>query len=154
MEVLVKSLGSGRYRYRPFSKEIPVPAWSKLPRTLEDLCYRAVVHRATLRSLKGRRVRCQSPLIRRRLTSLLTEEFYEVECAPFRNMFDLNMYHRPLTYRVKCPLDGGECMAAYVGNCNATNMSALFWQWVKLSHPNVMCVYALVLDVKTANSRD
>lgn len=151
MELLVHSLGRGRHMYNPFPREVPVPPGSKVPRTLEDLCCRAVVRRATLRGLKGRRVPCLPPLIRRKLTSLRTEDFYEVECAPFRDMFDLNMYHRALTYRVKCPLDGGEYMAAHVGTCDATELSDVFWQWVELAHPNLMCVYALALDVNTAN---
>ncbi|CAN8000490.1 unnamed protein product [Ixodes hexagonus] len=149
MELLVHGLGQGRHIYNPFPKDKP-PAL-KAPRTLQDLCNRTVIRQATLRGLKGRVLPSLPPLIRKQLTSLETDDFVEVECAPFRDIFDFNMYHRALTYRVTCPLDGCEYMAAHAGTFDSSRPSDGFWQWVQLSHPNLMCVYALARDAKTAN---
>ncbi|KAL3242174.1 hypothetical protein MRX96_021451, partial [Rhipicephalus microplus] len=129
----------------------PKPA-RRTPHTLEDLCYRAVIKVATLRRLKGSDLPTLPPLIRRRLTTLSTQDFLEIESAPFKDMFDFHMYHRALTYRVRCTLDGGEYMAAHAGTCNSVQLSNEdFWQWVELAHPNLMCVYALALDADTSN---
>lgn len=153
MELLVHGLSQGRHVYHPFPKEgAQAKPPRKTPHALEDLCYRAVIKVATLRRLKGSDLPMLPPLIRRRLTSLSTEDFVEIECAPFKDMFDFHMYHRALTYRVRCTLDGGEYMAAHAGTCNSAQLSnEAFWQWVELAHPNLMCVYALALDADTSN---
>lgn len=153
MELLVHGLSQGRHVYHPFPKEGAEPkAVRKTPHTLEDLCYRAVIKVTTLRRLKGCDLPMLPPLIRRRLTSLNTHDFVEIESAPFKDMFDFHMYHRALTYRVRCTLDGGEYMAAHAGTCNSVQLSnESFWQWVELAHPNLMCVYALALDADTSN---
>lgn len=153
MELLVHGLSQGRHVYHPFPKEGagPKPA-RRTPHTLEDLCYRAVIKVTTLRRLKGSDLPTLPPLIRRRLTTLSTQDFLEIESAPFKDMFDFHMYHRALTYRVRCVLDGGEYMAAHAGTCNSVQLSNEdFWQWVELAHPNLMCVYALALDTDTSN---
>ncbi|KAH8028694.1 hypothetical protein HPB51_018118 [Rhipicephalus microplus] len=153
MELLVHGLSQGRHVYHPFPKEgaVPKPV-RRTPHTLEDLCYRAVIKVTTLRRLKGSDLPTLPPLIRRRLTTLSTQDFLEIESAPFKDMFDFHMYHRALTYRVRCVLDGGEYMAAHAGTCNSVQLSNEdFWQWVELAHPNLMCVYALALDADTSN---
>lgn len=153
MELLVHGLSQGRHVYHPFPKEgaEPKPV-RRTPHTLEDLCYRAVIKVTTLRRLKGSDLPTLPPLIRRRLTTLSTQDFLEIESAPFKDMFDFHMYHRALTYRVRCALDGGEYMAAHAGTCNSVQLSNEdFWQWVELAHPNLMCVYALALDADTSN---
>ncbi|CAN8009533.1 unnamed protein product [Ixodes pacificus] len=150
MDLLVHGFGQGRHMYNPFPKIKPPPP-RKTPRTLQDLCHRAVIRQVTLRGLKGRALPSLPPFIRRQLTSLETEDFVEVECAPFRDIFDFNMYHRALTYRVTCPLDGCEYMAAHVGTSDSSRLTIGFWQWVQLAHPNLMCVYALAQDAQTAN---
>lgn len=152
MELLVHGLSQGRHVYHPFPKEGTELKPRKTPRTLEDLCYRTVIKRATLRRLKGSDLSELPPLLKRRLTSLSTQDFVEVESAPFRDIFDFHMYHRALTYRVQCPLDGGEYMAAHAGTCSESEqLPDSFWQWVELAHPNLMCVYALALDADTSN---
>lgn len=149
MELLFHGLGQGRHIYNPFPKNKPPPC--RTPRTLQDLCHRAVIRQVTLRGLKGRGLPSLPPFVRRQLTSLETDDFVEVECAPFRDIFDFNMYHRALTYRVTCPLDGCEYMAAHAGTFDQLRSSNDFSRWVQLAHPNLMCVYALAQDAKTAN---
>ncbi|KAG0436047.1 hypothetical protein HPB47_018170, partial [Ixodes persulcatus] len=139
MDLLVHGFGQGRHMYNPFPKIKPPPP-RKTPRTLQDLCHRAIIRQVTLRGLKGRALPSLPPFIRRQLTSLETEDFVEVECAPFRDIFDFNMYHRALTYRVTCPLDGCEYMAAHVGTSDSSSSSIGFWRWVQLAHPNLMCL--------------
>lgn len=142
MELLISGLSQGRHVYSPFPKECDAAKPRTSPRHLEDLCYRAIIARSTLRRLKGCDLPMLPPIIRRRLTTLSTQDFVEIECAPFTDIFDCNMYHRALTYRVRCSLDGGEYMAAHAGS----SFVADFRQWVDTAHANIMCVYALAMD--------
>lgn len=153
MELLVHGLSQGRHVYHPFPKDgdQTKPA-RKSPHTLQDLCRRTIIKDTTLRRLKGSDLPTLPPLIRQRLTILSTQDFVEIESAPFKDMFDFHMYHRALTYRVRCTVDGGEYMATHTGTCNSVqHNSEAFWQWVELAHPNLMCVYALALDADTSN---
>lgn len=142
MELLISGLSHGRHVYNPFPKEGVASKSRSSPRPLEDLCYRAIIARCSLRRLKGCDLPMLPPIIRRRLTTLSTQDFVEIECAPFTDIFDSNMYHRALTYRVRCSLDGGEYMAAHANS----PLAADFRQWVDMVHANLMCVYALAMD--------
>ncbi|KAH6925611.1 hypothetical protein HPB50_007992 [Hyalomma asiaticum] len=153
MELLVRGQSQGRQGYHPFPRDghQAKPA-CKTPQKLQDLCRRAIIKDATLRRLKDSDLPTLPPLIRHDLTILSTQDFVEIESAPFKDMFDFHMYHRAPTYRVRCTVDGGEYMATHAGTCNSVqHNSEAFWQWVELAHPNLMCVYALALDADTSN---
>ncbi|KAH6945759.1 hypothetical protein HPB50_009801 [Hyalomma asiaticum] len=153
MELLVHGLSHGRHVYHPFPKDRDqAKPTLTTPQSLKDLCCRTVIKEASLRRLKNSDLPTLPPLLRRHLTILSTRDFVELECAPFLDMFDIYMYHRALTYRVRCTVDGAEYMATHVGTCDSMqDNNEAFWQWVELSHPNLMCAYAVALDVDTSN---
>ncbi|KAH9360587.1 hypothetical protein HPB48_008647 [Haemaphysalis longicornis] len=153
MDLLVTGMRQGRYVYEPFRKEGAPVELRRTPRSLQELCRRAILTRATLRGLKGSNIPELPSIMRHRLVTLKAKNFFEVDCAPFVDKFGCLIYNRTLTYRVRCSLDGSEYMATYGGACSLMQLAQDFWrwQWVNVMHENIMCIYALALEKRTSN---
>lgn len=144
MDSLMRSVGFGVHSYHPFRRH----AERGHIFDLQYACKCVILRRAGLKKLKRHRLPLPNLLLRY-LTTLSTEEFEELECAPFTDMFDFHFCHRALTYRVRCKIDCNEYLATYVTGCVSHEDNKE--QWMKVAHKNVMSVYAVVIDEPTGN---
>ncbi|KFM73872.1 hypothetical protein X975_10359, partial [Stegodyphus mimosarum] len=147
MEILFESLGPGVHCYSPFLKS-PV---SDTSLNLEELCKSVILKCVTLRRLSTALKKLPLPKrLLRFITELTTSDFEKIECAPFSDAFSFNFFHRALTYRVMCVLDGQEYMITY-GYSPVEEHKLDHEQWVNVQHKNVMCIWASVKDTSTEN---
>ncbi|XP_023222100.1 uncharacterized protein LOC111623663 [Centruroides sculpturatus] len=144
MDSLMRSVGFGVHSYHPFRRNTE----KKHIFDLQYACKCVILRRTGLKRLKSHRLPLPNLLLRY-LTTLSTDEFEELECAPFTDMFDLHFYHRALTYRVRCKLDCNEYLATYDSDFfpRKDNRS----KWMEVVHKYVMSVYAIVVDEPTGN---
>ncbi|XP_076316244.1 uncharacterized protein LOC143228776 [Tachypleus tridentatus] len=155
MDNLVRALGSGVHSYRPFQHRYLESENLYKPQNLQKLCKVAIVKISSLRKLKYHKDQIHLPaFLVQYLSSFTTDDFEEIECAPFTDLFNLNFYHRALTYRVRCRLDGQEYLAAYGTAFQQLNETydEERQRWIKIFHKHLMCVYAEITDESTGNN--
>ncbi|GIY12659.1 SOCS box domain-containing protein [Caerostris extrusa] len=143
------SVGPGVHCYSPFLKS----SNSSSTINLEELCKNTILRCITLRRLATGVNKLPLPkLLKRYITELTTEDFEQIECAPFCDVFSFNFFHRALTYRVVCLRDKQEYIITY--GCSPVEDEKLIAghkEWVKVQHKNIMCICATVKDTSTNN---
>lgn len=158
MERLIEVFQPGFHTYHPFRvTNATNPAVSQRPRvrSLQELCKYTILSCITLRELKLRQddIPLPRPLIHF-LQNFTTEDFHETECAPFVDIFDFNFYHRAVTYKVCCKLDGCEYLATHGATQQDLADATKFKErnaWISSNHSNLMLIYGTVLDELTGN---
>ncbi|GIX71901.1 SOCS box domain-containing protein [Caerostris darwini] len=149
MEILFRSVGPGVHCYSPFLKS----SNSSSTINLEELCKNTILRCITLRRLATGVNKLPLPkLLKRYITELTTEDFEQIECAPFCDVFSFNFFHRALTYRVVCLRDKQEYIITYgYSPVEDEKLIAGHEEWVKVQHKNIMCICATVKDTSTNN---
>lgn len=144
---------------RPDDETSPPPSMS----TLQDRCKHCILQRVPLRRLReedGREAAglggmLPLPLLRF-LRSFSTEDFVEMDCAPLVDMFELNFYHRAMTYKVRSKYDRCEYVATHgftAGHDDRPRERAREREaWMHgRGHEHLMLVCGSVTDHETGN---
>lgn len=151
MDLWMRDVAPGIYCYLPFRMcRRPAP---KEVLDLKYLCKVCIVKSLTVTRIPVgmKQLGLPNPLIFY-LTTLTTENFDEIDCAPFGDVFGLNFFHRALTYKVHCLFDDNEYLATHASwSLDSKHEKDDVQKWVRLQHDNVMCIYAFVEDTVTNN---
>ncbi|XP_018012010.1 putative uncharacterized protein DDB_G0278921, partial [Hyalella azteca] len=131
------------------------------PMALTYLCKKSLISHFGMRKLRRLLSAADAPkCVTKFLSTVSAKEFIVRSSAPLLDVFEEPFFHRTVTWRVHCRLDGQTYLATYghtetsddelTGMTSSGDMDeAATWLWC--DHPHVMRVWGVVVDEPTRN---